>query len=277
MGRHSDHLVEGTDPQLLVALHPAKGGTDQRPVLLLHGFASSSRLNWIDTGWVRYLNDAGRSVITVDLPGHGGSAAPEERDAYSPSRIRADLLQILQDEGVLPLAAGHAASGVDIIGYSLGARLAWEFGGTQPELVHRMVLGGPGMEDPLAAFDLNAAQLFITDGVPITDTSTANLLRMARLVPSNNVFALLTMVEAVKAEPFVAAEAVPKVPLLLVVGDQDEFARSAPELAALAPRAQLEWLPGRTHSNAITSHAFKAAAVSFLGQETQEGTPSIKI
>lgn len=266
MGRHSDHLVEGTDPQLAVVVHPAPTGSGLRPILLLHGFASSSRLNWVDTGWVRYLNDAGRTVITVDLPGHGGSAAPEERDAYSPSRMRADLLQILQDEGVLPLAAEKAASGVDIIGYSFGARLAWEFGATQPELVHRLVLGGPGIEDPLAEFDLNAAQQFIADGSPIADTSTANLLRMARLVPSNNVFALLTMVEAVKGEPFVPAEAVPKVPLLLVAGDQDEFARSAPELAALAPDAQLEWLPGRTHSNAITSRGFKTAAVRFLAE-----------
>ncbi|GAA1127993.1 alpha/beta fold hydrolase [Arthrobacter flavus] len=264
MGRHRDHLVEGIDPHLFVEEHRPAQESGTRPVLLLHGFASSSKLNWHDSGWVRALTDAGRRVITVDLPGHGNSASPEERDAYAPSRIRADLLQLLLDYQVTPLDEAKPASGVDIIGYSLGSRLAWEFGATQPELVHRMVLGGPGVTDPLADFDLAAAQQHLTDGTPIDDASTAGLLRMARLVPSHDVFALLTMVEAIKGEPFNAAEAVPHMPLLLVAGDKDDRATTMPELAALSPRAETVWLPGRTHTNAVTSRAFKTAAIDFL-------------
>ena len=64
-------------------------------------------------------------------------------DSYAPSRIRADLLQIAFDAGARPLRDGDPASGLDVIGYSLGSRLAWEFGATQPDLVHRLVLGGP--------------------------------------------------------------------------------------------------------------------------------------
>ena len=264
MGRHSDHLVEGTDPGLHVAIHEPASASVLRPVLLLHGFASSAQLNWKDSGWVRALTDAGRKVITMDLPGHGASAAPEEMDAYSPSRIRADLLQILLDAHVHPLAGDRPESGVDIIGYSLGSRLAWEFGATQQELVHRMVLGGPGSGDPLAAFDLAAAQHFLTDGTPIQDESTNNLLRMARLVPTNDVFALLTMVEAIKGEPFVPGDAVPHMPLLLVAGDDDERARTLPDLAELSGNAEILWLPGRTHTNAVTSATFKSAAINFL-------------
>ncbi|WP_309071102.1 alpha/beta fold hydrolase [Arthrobacter sp.] len=264
MGRHSDHLVEGTNPGLSVVVHEAPSTPASRPVLLLHGFASSARLNWEDSGWVRALTDAGRRVITVDLPGHGSSTAPEDMDSYSPSRIRADLLQILLDAHVQPLDSNRPGSGVDIIGYSLGSRLAWEFGATQPELVHRMVLGGPGSGDPLAAFDLAAAQRFLTDGTPIQDESTDGLLRMARLVPTNDVFALLTMVEAIKREPFVPADAVPHMPLLLVAGDQDERASTLPELAELSGQAEILWLPGRTHTNAVTARAFKSAAIDFL-------------
>lgn len=264
MGRHSDHLVEGSNPRLNVSVREPAADSHLRPILLLHGFASSTRLNWEDSGWVRALTDAGRKVITVDLPGHGGSSSPEEMDAYSPSRIRADLLQVLLDAHVHPLVDGRPESGVDIIGYSLGSRLAWEFGATQPELVHRMVLGGPGSNDPLADFDLNAAQRFLADGTPIQDGSTSDLLRMARLVPTNDVFALLTMVEAVKREPFVPSDAVPRMPLLLVAGDADERARTLPELAELSGRAEVLWLPGRTHANAVTSRAFKSAAIDFL-------------
>jgi len=95
-GRHTgeqhSHTVEGTDPQLYVAVHDPAVDAGLRPVLLLHGFSSSSKLNWEDTGWLAALLDAGRRVIMVDLPGHGRSGAPEDRDSYSPSRIRADLL-----------------------------------------------------------------------------------------------------------------------------------------------------------------------------------------
>ena len=272
-GRHTgemhSHTVEGTDPQLFVEVHDPQDDAGLRPVLLLHGFSSSSKLNWHDTGWVAALLEAGRRVITVDLPGHGRSGAPEDMDSYSPSRIRADLLQIAFDAGVRPLHNGDPSSGVDVVGYSLGARLAWEFGATQPETVHRLVLGGPNIADPLAAFDLIAAQNYLADGTPIADASTAGLLKMAMLLPSNNIFALLSLVDAIKAEPFDPAEAVPRMPMLLVAGDQDERAATMPQLAELGIRAgsmaeQLT-LPGRTHTNAITSRAFKQGAIAFLG------------
>jgi len=272
-GRHTgeqhSHTVEGTDPQLYVEVHDPTNDAGLRPILLIHGFSASSKLNWEDTGWIPALLEAGRRVITVDLPGHGRSGAPEDMDSYSPSRIRADLLQIAFDAGARPLRDGDPASGLDVVGYSLGSRLAWEFGATQPELVHRLVLGGPNMADPLAAFDLVAAQRYLADGTPIEDPSTAGLLSMAQALPSNNIFALLSLVEAIKLEPYDPAEAVPHMPVLLVAGENDERAASMPQLADLALKAgsmaeQLV-LPGRTHTNAITSRAFKQAAIAFLG------------
>ncbi|MDF9749009.1 alpha/beta fold hydrolase [Arthrobacter sp. ES3-54] len=272
-GRHTgelhSHTVEGTDPQLYVQVHEPQNDAGLRPVLLLHGFSSSSKLNWEDTGWLAALLEAGRRVITVDLPGHGRSGAPEDMDSYSPSRIRADLLQIVFDAGVRPLRDGDPSSGLDVIGYSMGSRLAWEFGATQHELVHRLVLGGPNVADPLADFDLIAAQRYLADGTPIADESTAGLLKMAMLLPSNNIFALLSLIEAIKTEPYDPAEAVPRMPMLLVAGEKDDRAASMPELAALGAKAggmveQLV-LPGRNHTNAITSRAFKQGAISFLG------------
>ncbi len=272
-GRHTgeqhSHTVEGTDPQLYVEVHDPDADAGLRPILLIHGFSSSSKLNWEDTGWLSALLAAGRRVITVDLPGHGRSGAPEDMDSYSPSRMRADLLQIAFDAGVRPVRAGDPSSGLDVIGYSLGSRLAWEFGATQPEIVHRIVLGGPNMADPLAEFDLVAAQRYLADGTPIADESTAGLLKMAQALPSNNIFALLSLVEAIKGEPYDPAEAVPHMPMLLVAGENDERAASMPRLAELAATsgsmAEQLVLPGRNHTNAITSRAFKEAAVAFLG------------
>ena len=266
--RHS-HTVEGTDPQLYVEVHDPDADAGLRPVLLIHGFSSSSKLNWEDSGWLSALLAAGRRVIAVDLPGHGRSGAPEDMDSYSPSRIRADLLQIAFDAGVRPVSAGDPSSGLDVIGYSLGSRLAWEFGATQPEIVHRIVLGGPNVADPLAEFDLVAAQRYLADGSPIADESTAGLLKMAQALPSNNIFALLSLVEAIKGEPYDPAEAVPHMPMLLVAGENDDRAASMPRLAELAAAsgsmAEQLVLPGRNHTNAITSRAFKQAAIAFLG------------
>lgn len=260
------HTVEGTDPGLHVRDLPAQHspGTSARPILLIHGFASSVAMNWDATGWLSALNAAGRHVIAVDLPGHGSSAAPDDLDSYTPSRIRADLLQIATDYGARPLRDDDPGSGLDVVGYSLGSRLAWEFGATQGELVHKMVLGGLSSADPLAAFDLVAAQQFLADGSVIADESTASLLRMAQLVPSNNIFALLSLVQAIKSEPFDPAEAVPRMPILLIAGDADERASGLESLATLSGNASIHLIPGRNHTNAITSRDFKTAAINFL-------------
>lgn len=268
-GKHTaavaPHSVEGGDTGLNVLVFESATPAPLPPVFLIHGFASSVELNWVKTGWVKALNDAGRHVLAVDLPGHGGSSAPYDLDSYTPGKIRADLLQVLFDQGVRPLVPGEPSSGVDVIGYSLGSRLAWEFGATQPELVRKMVLGGPNPQDPLADFDLAAAQNFLNDGTPIADESTAWLLNMAQLVPSNDIFALLSLIQAVKMEPFDPTDAVPRMPVLLVAGEYDERAATMDRLAGLCTNAAMVVIAGRTHNNTVTSREFKAAALNFLG------------
>jgi pimeloyl-ACP methyl ester carboxylesterase len=40
------------------------------PVLCVHGFASSGKVNWLDTGWVETLVEAGYQAITLDNRAH---------------------------------------------------------------------------------------------------------------------------------------------------------------------------------------------------------------
>jgi alpha-beta hydrolase superfamily lysophospholipase len=49
------------------------GEEDAPTVLAVHGFASSCRDNWANTGWVRDLTRAGFRVLGVDQRGHGAS------------------------------------------------------------------------------------------------------------------------------------------------------------------------------------------------------------
>jgi pimeloyl-ACP methyl ester carboxylesterase len=236
------------------------------PVLLIHGFASSTALNWEATGWVRDLTAAGRRVLTIDLLGHGASPAPLDTDAYAPSRLRAAVLEVLARAGARPHELGDPASGVDLVGYSLGSRLVWELAAERPDLVNRAVLGGMSAEDPLADFDLDAADRFLTDSTAIDHESTASLMTLMQLAPGANTPALLRLIAAIKAERFKPAASVPARPMLFVTGDRDVLATGTAELAALAADAELLWLPARTHTNAVSSRAFKQAAIEFLAR-----------
>ena len=59
---------------------------DGPAVLLIHGFASNHRVNWVSTSWVRDLVAAGRRVIAFDNRGHGESGKPHDPDAPIPRR-----------------------------------------------------------------------------------------------------------------------------------------------------------------------------------------------
>ncbi len=275
-GRHTmeqhRHTVEGTDPR--VVRGSSRAGRRRRPAPPRPADSRLLFFHETELGGQRVDHHPSGCRPPGHHCGPSGSRPeplpPEDLDSYTPSRIRADLLQIVTDAGARPLRDGDPSTGLDVIGYSLGSRLAWEFGATQPDLVHRIVLGGPSSADPLAAFDLVAAQRHLADGTPIEDASTAGLLKMAQMLPSNNLFAMLSLIEAIKGEPFDPAEAAPHMPpLLLVAGEKDERAATMPELASIAGKrgGMVETLviPGRTHTNVITSRAFKEAAVEFLG------------
>ena len=97
------------------------------PIVLLHGLATSARRTWVETGWVDLLADAGRTVIAVDLPGHGG--APLLEDWSHLEDVVADQLP----DGPL-----------DAVGFSLGARVLLVLASRRPDRFGRLVLAGAG-------------------------------------------------------------------------------------------------------------------------------------
>ena len=72
------------------------------PILLIHGFASTHRINWVNPRWVDTLSKAGRRVIAFDNRGHGRSEKLYDPAAYhstAMARDAANLLdQTLQEE-----------------------------------------------------------------------------------------------------------------------------------------------------------------------------------
>ncbi|WP_431711784.1 alpha/beta fold hydrolase [Glutamicibacter uratoxydans] len=236
---------------------PANTEVSAPTVLLIHGFASSSELNWERSGWVRHLADHGRKVALIDLPGHG--AEPNRSPGpWTPSKIRESMASALAE----------IDTPIDILGYSLGARLAWEFAAKHPELVRRLVIGGPGSLDPLAALALDEARRFVATGESIADEYTAKVMKIATNEASNDFSALFKLVEGIKDEPYDPGEAVPSTPTLLVAGDQDDLATTMPQLRRLLAQSgtpsEVLWLAGRNHANAVTSREFKNATLEFL-------------
>src|SRR6185312_10964609 len=80
------------------------------PIVLVHGFASTKEVNWVQTGWISALTGAGRRVIALDNRGHGASSKLYEPSAYH-SAAMADDVRALLDHLNLPRA--------DVMGYSM--------------------------------------------------------------------------------------------------------------------------------------------------------------
>ena len=85
------------------------------PVLLIHGFASSVRTNWIEPGWVSLLTGRGFRVVAFDNRGHGESEKLYDRALYSAPLMAEDARRLMDHLGI-PRA--------DVMGYSMGARIA---------------------------------------------------------------------------------------------------------------------------------------------------------
>src|SRR5262245_180650 len=106
------------------------------PIVLVHGFASTKEVNWVNTGWISTLTRAGRRAIALDNRGHGASAKLYDPAAYH-SAVMAEDVRALLDHLAIPRA--------DVMGYSMGARITAFLALAHPDRVRSAVLGGLGI------------------------------------------------------------------------------------------------------------------------------------
>ena len=234
----------------------AWGDPDAEPVLCVHGFASSCRDNWVETGWVRDLTRAGYRVIGVDQRGHGASDKPHDPLAYSMRSFVADLVVVL-DTYLVPE--------VRYLGYSLGARVGWQLAVDHPEHIRRAVLGGIPDGRPLARLQIDQARAYAEEGMPVEDPVTQNYVKLAERVPTNDLRALVALAEGMRlgdADPDPARP--PVQPVLFATGSDDAILPRSRALAAKAPNGTFEEIPGRHHFNTPGSRVFRQTALPFL-------------
>ncbi|KAA5838421.1 alpha/beta fold hydrolase [Saccharopolyspora hirsuta] len=223
-------------------------------VVLLHSFASTGARDWPAGRWAQPLAAAGREVLVVDLPGHGTSPRID-------SAADATTARVLQ--ALAAATEGISTDSTDVIGYSLGARLAWDLVAATRIPVRRLVLGGLSPVEPFAAVDVAAARSAARNGHRLDDPLTAMVLDMAT-GPGCATDSLLSLVEGLASEPFDPAASAPQVPTLLVGGADDPMSQGIDQLAGHLPQGRVVRVPG-DHLGALASDEFRAAALEFLG------------
>ncbi|MCP2371207.1 pimeloyl-ACP methyl ester carboxylesterase [Agromyces terreus] len=228
----------------------AEGAPGSPPVLLVHGFASDAATTWERTGWVRALTDAGRTVITLDLRGHGASDKPIAAASYTPEVFGADLLAVLDTAGV---------DRADAIGYSMGTRILSAAALLAPERLRRVVIGGAGPNELFASWDLDEVRGLLLRGESTGHPLVDQVLKPA-LSAGGDAEALLGVVEGFAGAPLEFPRGIRS---LFVVGEDDPVPAGAGGLAE-AWGSELVAIPRRDHVSTLTARAFKDAAIAFL-------------
>jgi pimeloyl-ACP methyl ester carboxylesterase len=240
-----------------VRLHYELEGPERgAPIVVVHGFASDYRLNWVGTRWQEALTGDGFRVIGLDCRGHGHSDKPHDEAAYSVEVMAADVARLLDDLDV-PAA--------DYLGYSMGARIGLELSVAHPDRVRRAVLGGIGTAGAIDSSDAIADALL--RGEPTDDPVAQTFYKFASSRPTNDLRALAACIRGLKPNADPARLATITTPTLVVVGDRDDIAHGAPELVELIPTAHLVTIPGRDHLSPVPAREFKRAALDFLTAE----------
>lgn len=228
------------------------------PTVLVHGFASTKEVNWVYTGWVSALTQAGRRVIALDNRGHGKSTRLYDPAAYRGSIMAEDVRALLDHLGL---------ARADVIGYSLGGRITAFLALAHPGRVRSAVLGGLGIRmvesagpPEIIAHALEAPALAdVSDPTGYTyrafaEKTRSDLRALAACIRGSR--------QVLSREDFGRMA----VPLLVAAGSNDEIAGSPAALAALVPGARALVIPGRDHMQAVGDKAFKAGVLDFLAQ-----------
>jgi pimeloyl-ACP methyl ester carboxylesterase len=228
------------------------------PVVLVHGFASTKEVNWLNPGWVSTLTRAGRRAIALDNRGHGASAKLYEPAAYH-SAVMAGDVRALLDHLDIPRA--------DVMGYSMGARIAAFLALAHPDRVRSVVLGGLGsrLVDGVGLPESIADALEAPSLADVQDKQGQTFRAFAEQTKSDRK-ALAACIRGSRQTLSREDCAKLMMPVLVAVGSKDDVAGSAPELAALLPLGRSLDIPGRDHMLAVGDKVFKQGVLDFLVQ-----------
>jgi pimeloyl-ACP methyl ester carboxylesterase len=229
------------------------------PIVLVHGFASTAAVNWVQPGWITTLKNAGRRVIALDNRGHGASTKLYDPSAYHSAIMARDVRALLDHLGI---------NRADAMGYSMGARIVTFLALGNPQRVRSAVIGGlgghliEGVGIPATVADALEAPSLETVHDPVARTFRA-FAEQTR----SDLRALAACARGSRQTLTREEIASIRVPALVAVGSKDQIAGPGAELARLLPFGRLLDITGRDHMTAVGDKIFKQGVLSFLAEQ----------
>lgn len=242
------------------------------PLVMLHGFTGSG-LNWQVESFAEHFE-----VIAPDLLGHGESESPVHASRYS---IR------MAAEDIIALCDSLRLEKINLLGYSMGGRLALYLAVHYPQRIHRLILesASPGLKseaerDERRQRDEALADRIEEDGIeafvdyweslPLwasqTDAMKAQL-REGRLqnTPQGLANSLRGMGTGVQPSLWDSLPAL-DLPVLLMAGALDEkFTAINQQMHAALPQSYLKIVPDAGHTIHLEHPAaFEQLVMGFL-------------
>ena len=224
-----------------------------RPVVLLHGYFSDARTNWVRYGHAAAIAARGLRVVMPDLRAHGESDRPHDPAAYPPDALTRDGHALVAHLGL---------TDYDLGGYSLGARTVARMLATGAE-PRRVVFAGMGLEGLLHTGRRVEHFRNILLNLGAHPRGSPEWLAEAFLnTTGGDPKALLGILDTFTdtPEPVLANL---DLPALVVAGEEDDDNGSAPALAELLPRGRYVPTPGG-HMSAVVKPELGRAIAAFL-------------
>ena len=224
-----------------------------RPVVLLHGYFSDAKTNWIRYGHAGAIAARGFRVIMPDLRAHGESDKPHDAAAYPPDALTRDGHALVAHLGLTEY---------DLGGYSLGARTVSRMlaTGAKPG---RVVLSGMGLEGLLHTSRRAGHFRHILTNLGKHERGSPEWLAEAFLkTTGGDPVALLGILDTFTDTPLEMLEKLVQ-PALIVCGAEDFDNGSAAALADLLPDARYVEVPGG-HMSSVVRPELGQAIADFL-------------
>ncbi|MCU0790923.1 MAG: alpha/beta hydrolase [Nitratireductor sp.] len=226
------------------------------PVLLIHGFASTKEVNWINTGWFKALNAAGFRALAADNRGHGQSTKFHAESDYSLALMAADSIALLDHLGI---AKAH------VVGYSMGARIACSLAINHGERIAKAVFSGNGWGMVEGTGDWTPVRdaLLAPSLADVSDPRGRAFRSFADQTKSDRE-ALAACVASVRQ--VFSLEELSRIDneVLVAIGTDDDIAGSGERLAAALPHGEYLPIPGRDHMKAVGDRTHMAGVIEFL-------------
>jgi pimeloyl-ACP methyl ester carboxylesterase len=227
-------------------------------IFLIHGFSSSSKASWERNGWLDLLADAGREVVAPDLLGHGEAPKPHDPGSYG-------AVEELAYSELKGSSAVGAVDVVDVVGFSMGARIALLIEVAHPGTFGRIVVGGLG-NNLFEPRDVEPVALAIEGNGEATDP-LVRAFASAASTPPNDPAALAAFLRGAHRRVWPEDLATVRCPVLIAIGSEDVLVRPVEPLVSALEDSVVVTIPGVDHLGTMKGYGFLEAAFEFLDVE----------